>query len=186
MAKTVSKKLTASSKKYLERIAKETVSSGVMYVDSRAKVLVELGYVTVDETDVDEDGDVAAKITPEGAAVVGVENEVEVEVEDVEESEETVEEFPIDDNVEIPKLQRKAYTRKSRYPFDRLEAGQSFHVAETNPEAVKPLLKKMSSNASNTNKKYRNEDGTYEKHFFARAVDERDPRGPGVRVKRDI
>ena len=61
--------------------------------------------------------------------------------------------YEIEDNVSLPKIQRGARLGSSKYPFDQLDIGQSFHVPAT--EDCQTPEKSLASVTSNTNGKYK-------------------------------
>lgn len=103
--------------------------------------------------------------------------------------------FEIDDGVPMPTARGGGRT-SILYPFDKLEVGQSFHIAAT---ADKPNpSKSIASTVSAATKKYATETGetkttpkgntvpvlNYTRKFSVKAVDATDPKGAGARVWR--
>lgn len=143
-----------------------------------AEKLSKEGFIEVnpDPTAVDEYGCVGARVTEEGASEAAKVETTEAPVEA-----ETTASFEIEDNVEIPKGTR-GRASASKYPFDKLEIGQSFFVAD-NPK-MKDTARTMGSVVSREKKRYAVETGEmkegkngsipvlkYERNFICRPVE---------------
>jgi hypothetical protein len=85
--------------------------------------------------------------------------------------------FEIDDDVTIGARQRNL-TRPAKYPFDRLEVGQSFHVAATS-EMPKPAST-LAGAVTNANKNY-SYDHESETEVVIRSIFETDSEGKRIR-----
>jgi len=90
--------------------------------------------------------------------------------------------YDIDENVPMPVVTRQRF---SKYPFDGLCVGASFHVppSEKTPDPKKTLTSTVANR--NATEKKAVDDGTKPKHFKCVSVGAEDPRGVGVRVFRD-
>ena len=115
--------------------------------------------------------------------------------------------FEIEDGISISPIKRGAIKGASKYPFDDLKVGQSFHIPSTsekpNPE------KTMASVVTNKNKSFSKPDPSgatkvinvvtkrgkeaktvpvlvYERRFACRKVDATDAKGSGARIWRTI
>lgn len=84
--------------------------------------------------------------------------------------------FELDEGIEIPNKKSGGF-KTSKYPFDDMEVGQSFHLAVS--EKYSNPSRTLASSASSQNKKCNGE-----KRFEVRPVDETDPKGPGARCWR--
>ena len=82
--------------------------------------------------------------------------------------------FDIDKGLPMPPV--TTTRRPAKYPFAKLEIGDSFHVAQTDER--KTPVRSMASIVSATNKRHT------DKRFVCRRVDSTDPRGAGARVFR--
>jgi hypothetical protein len=103
--------------------------------------------------------------------------------------------FEIDDGVPMPTARGGGRT-STQYPFDRLEVGQSFHIAATtdkpNPaksiaSTVSAATKKFATPTGETKKSAKGNDIpvlNYTRKFSVKAVDANDPKGAGARVWR--
>lgn len=135
-----------------------------------------LGYGFVEVAETDAQGNVPTRATAKGIEFMNGPTETPKEPKKAKQT--TL--FEIDDNVPLPPKKRK--TGGSKYPFDLLEVGQSFHipVSEENPDPAK----RVASAVTNANRKWKNDEGVVLRHFESREVDENDPRGPGARIAR--
>lgn len=89
--------------------------------------------------------------------------------------------FAIDDGFELPAGATR--TKAATYPFELLAVGQSFFVGNT--EAKPNAAKSLASTISSANKRYKTEDGSADRKFVVRPVDETaQGRGPGARIWR--
>ena len=103
-------------------------------------------------------------------------------------------EFEIDDAVPIPTA--RGGRSSVQYPFDKLNVGQSFHIAATS-DKPNPA-KSIASTVSAATKSYATETGetkksakgndipvlAYTRKFSVKAVDASDPKGAGARIWR--
>lgn len=105
--------------------------------------------------------------------------------------------FEIRKQIALPPMKRRAAGEVgSKYPFDRLEVGDSFHVK---PDADMPdPAKSLASSVTAANRRYAEKlEGThksrkgkeiqnyrYTREFTVRAVDKTDPDGEGARIWR--
>jgi len=173
---TLNKKETA----LLEKIATATAENTFVYMTEKAiKTLVKAELVECNPNDLDENGKIATRATSEGLALV-------MKPVDASEGETTPEavssdEFELESGIAIP-VARRGRSGSTRYPFDRMEVDQSFHVAATeeNPNPAK----KIASSVSSAIKRYRDAEGNKTWGFVVRRVDATDPTGPGARVFR--
>jgi hypothetical protein len=129
-----------------------------------------VGEVEIEEDKAEEGLPVETYIEPEPSIdFEPFKEEPEIEVVDCETD------FEIERNIPIPK--RKVKLRGSyKYPFDKLEVGDSFHIPMTD-KCPKPA-RTIASSVSTANKKF---DGKVFKSF---SVDSTDPKGEGARVFR--
>jgi hypothetical protein len=190
MAKAVKKvkvetptKMLVSS--LLKQIAEATTAGAFVYVSKEdAEQLVEAGYIILNHSLVEpETGNIAARTTEAGtqlaattASEVTKEPEpiIENKIEEKQEHNTMSHEFEIE-TVDI--VRTRAPRNGARvWPFDRLEQGQSFHIAPT--EKVPEPYKVYTSTISNANKAHA------PKHFSIIRVTATDPKGPGARVIR--
>jgi hypothetical protein len=81
----------------------------------------------------------------------------------------------IEKNIPMPVLNKGRMRGSYKYPFEKMEIGDSFHVAKSE-ERPKPA-RTLASTVSTASKKYG-------KVFRVRSVGEEDPKGPGARVFR--
>lgn len=171
--------------------------------EKRTAKLVEIGMVEVNVTLTDEDGNPATRLTDEGmsyftndessgepvAQSEGTDAEPEEQGEPESADNVGTDEhiatpgemslntsgIEIDDGIPVPTVRRGS--NGSRYPFDALAVGQSFHVpvSESKPNPAKSLASTVSAATKRS-------EGA--KKFIVRAVDQSDPKGPGARVFR--
>lgn len=109
------------------------------------------------------------------------EDEFEVEVEDggVEAPMTSADTFEIDDGIEMGARQRNLL-RPGKYPFDRLEVGQSFHVPAT---AEQPApAKTLAGAVTNANNKWSHPDPSGETETRTVSVYELDANGKRVKA----
>lgn len=181
-------KMTKALKKILDGICENTAEGEKTYVDGRAKPLVDLGYIHVDDNDLDETDDVAAMASVEGMELCGYSDESEqpndesdgenMNEKGYEEIEQVCISITIDDEIPMPrKKSGGSGKRGSKYPFEDLEISQSLHLPLC--EKYKNPARTLASSASRMNKLY---DG--ERRFEVRPVDETDPKGAGARAWR--
>lgn len=101
--------------------------------------------------------------------------------------------FELEDGIAVPAA-RRGRSGQSKYPFDQMEVGQSFHVAPTE-ERPKPATAIASTVSSATKRFYerdtlgnivKDDNGKPIKtrEFIVRAVGSDDPKGEGARVFR--
>lgn len=111
--------------------------NGIYTTPAIHQTLIEQGLVEVNPELTNEAGEIATRATPEGIKKMS-KNTVEVAG------------FEIEEGVEMPTRSRAG--RKTAYPFDVLNVGQSFFVANTEdkPDAVKS----MASTVSSANNRY--------------------------------
>lgn len=156
------------------------------YINPEALVAAKhFGYVEVNETLSNENG-VAARLSPAGRdwADANVDfggtqegEEGKAPTSDAKELAKTS--FEIDDNVAMPTT-RAAGGREGKYPFDKLNVGQSFHIPATD-DTPKPNAR-YGSAVTSANKRF--EEAEKPNRFKIRAVGKDDPRGAGARVFR--
>lgn len=149
-------KLKRESLEALSRIVEATLDASIGFTycsDEIAGWLVKNEYVEQNEAIKNVSGHLATRATEKGIKLVeSLKPKEEVKV-----SEETV--IYVIENVALAPVKRGAglIPRVSKYPFDKLEVGQSFFVAGK-------YLKGMASTVNNAAKKYatveKNEDGT--------------------------
>lgn len=170
--KKVTKKPATIDQNLLEKIAiageKGTTALQDDVVAMVEANLVEIGPVTAD-------GTVPVRCTAAGlekASLQVPESTPEVEKADVEEPE-------IEDGIEMPVVRRNSKGSKL-YPLEKMNVGQSFHIAPT--EAKPEPAKTVASRISAANKRHK--DAGSEIRFAIRRVDETDNKGVGVRVFR--
>ncbi len=173
-------KLTMASRNLLKAIADEQFNSdlGYKFVNEKVNVLIDLGYVVVDSAITDDSGNIAAQVTEDGARVLGIHPEQKKEINESEKKEmtetKTKTTYEIESDVPLTTVKRNN-TGAVKYPFDKLDIGQSFHVPQTEDD---PNPSKRMGSVVSSNKKRL---GCV---FTARTVDESDPKGPGCRVYR--
>lgn len=105
--------------------------------------------------------------------------------------------FKITKGIAMPAIKRRVgEATGSKYPFDAMEVGDSFHVAKT--EAMPNPAKSLASSVTAANMRYAEKaEGThktpkgndvpnykYTRHYQIRAVDKTDPDGEGARIWR--
>lgn len=91
--------------------------------------------------------------------------------------------FTIDDDVALPAGATR--TKAATYPFELLGVNQSFFVGNT--EAKPNAAKSLASTISSANKRYTTEDGSGNRKFVVRPVDETaQGRGKGARIWRTL
>lgn len=97
------------------------------------------------------DGGIACRATQKGIECVAANTAVNTQAEAPKTKGNTKMSFEIED-VALPASKRGGATRSSKYPFDVLEVGQSFFVANT--EKHPDMVKSMASAVTNAMKKY--------------------------------
>lgn len=105
-------------------------NNGGMYLtEAEAAAAIAAGDATVNMDDVQDDT-ALVMLTPQGAAKVKPAGKSE---------------FEIDDAVPMPVKASRGGKRGSKYPFDALKVGQSFHVPKTkdNPDPVSALASSL-------------------------------------------
>lgn len=115
------------------------------------------GLVEIHSTLTDTDGNPAVRLTPAGAAFANNGNsngENKAMTDTTAPKAATPTAFKIRDNVPMPARRAGGNTKGSRYPFDALQPGQSFHIPVT-AEVAEPW-KKYSSIASSASRRYAN------------------------------
>lgn len=115
-------------------LAKLVAATGGMYLtQDEAGELVKDGYATVDTSNLQ--GETAfVTLTPAGAELIAPQPAKEKPV------------FEIDDDVPMPEAPKKrGRNRGSKYPFEKLEIGKSFHVPKTKemPDPVSALASSL-------------------------------------------
>ena len=165
--------LNKNEMNYLGKITTATAGeAGLVYIaeTKTAKKLVDAGLIEVNPNDM-KDGKAACRATAEGISLV---------MKPVVASE-SASDFELETGIEMPTA-RRGRSGSTRYPFDAMEVGQSFHIAAT--EENENPAKKIASSVSSTIKRYRNEDGTKGRDYAVRRVTETDPKGVGARIFR--
>lgn len=174
-------KLTKLEKEALALLPEIAVATlgpvGYLFADSfTTQYLVEEGLVEVNVELTDEEGNAATRATEKGINFVKSTSEVQ-NTKGSEQNMEAKAEFVIESGIEIPKTQRGGGAGNSKYPFDKLEVGQSFFVAKES--------KTLGGTVSSANKRYAKETGemrtnrkgnqvaatVQERMFVARAVE---------------
>lgn len=183
-------KLTKALQKILQEIADNTANGEKTYVDNRAIPLNQMGYITVDENDIDDCDDIAAMATESGMAICGYQKTDETTPEIKEEGEIVTEEmtkqteFELDFGIPMPPKGHGGGKRSMKYPFEELPAPNedgvmaSFHIAPIEG-SVEKAMRRASSSCTNAKKRFGDE-----RVFETRKADENDPKGPGARVFR--
>lgn len=149
-------KIKRESLEALGRVVEATLDASVGYTfcsDEIAAWLVKNEYIEQNEAIKNVSGHLATRATEKGIQLV----ESQKPKEEVKVSEETVE-YVIEDVALAPtKRGTGLIPRVSKYPFEKLEVGQSFFIAGKE-------LKSVASTVNNAQKKYatveKNEDGT--------------------------
>jgi len=150
--------------------------SGV-YVPQKSqplKKLVELKLVETNKDYINEAGEIATRVTAQGVEAMtpaAPETETATETKVV---------FEIESGIPVPRT-RQGGKGGGKYPFAKMEVGQSFHVAAT--EENDNPAKNLASTVSAAKKRYK-VDGKLTRNFVVRRVDETDPKGNGARVFR--
>lgn len=160
----------------VETLRKIADAPGFLYVPlDVSSALLELGYVEVNATMVDENGNVATRATEKGwGALEEFEPAPEPEPKPFTKPASKLAtldfnratEFVIETGV--PLVQRARRKSECRYPFDLLELDQSFFVPATE-EKPNPA-KSLASTVSSANARHK-ENNVYTKKFVVRAVD---------------
>lgn len=145
----MAKKLTKAHMAITLATIVEAGEEGMFAPPELAKELFEKGFVEVNHDAVDEYDCLATRATPAGIAVVAAE---QAEAGDTPVDEAVS--FVIEDGIEMPKGGARRAS-SSKYPFDKLEVGQSFFVPQT--AKTKDIVRTMSSVVSNAKKKYAEE-----------------------------
>lgn len=140
---------------------------------------IEKGYVETDPAGVDEHGVIGVRITQAGInflksqpvhAPSAIPSHELSENEVVAETAKKVE-ISIDDAIPVPTGSTRG-RKGTIYPFDKLEIGQSFFIANpTDPEAKSDAFKSLSSTAASATRRY-TEGDTVHKRFIVRRVTE--------------
>lgn len=187
-----------------------TGEGGTGYLpQEQAEKLRNAGLILIHETLKDSKGNPAVKLTDAGASLANNGANM-AKTETASTGEANVQNFVIDSDIAMPE-RRAGGIRASRYPFDALQPGQSFHIPAT--DKVPNPAKKYSSIASSANRRYgtavvdpatgqpvmvtrtrKMRDGTqkttqgkklaFSRTFSIRPAGADDPRGPGARVFR--
>jgi hypothetical protein len=128
MAKFISNKQKAEN--LLPDIIKATTEGGFLYVEKKlADLLVEAGQAEINETLINDAGEVATRATEEGSKAVMSEPVEETKAG-------VVDGFPIETGIPVPETKRANSGRTSKYPFDALDVDQSFFVADGDAKAL--------------------------------------------------
>lgn len=139
--------------------------------------LVDGGLVEVNPGATNEAGEVAVRATGAGVELAGQPADTSNGAATVKST------FTIDDNVELPAGATR--TKAATYPFELLGVNQSFFVGNT--EAKPNAAKSLASTISSANKRYTTEDGSGNRKFVVRPVDETaQGRGKGARIWRTL
>lgn len=121
--------------------------NGLMLTQAEAHMAIADGYAVADTSVTD--GDTAkVTLTPAGTAKIAPKASVV---------------FDIDDDVPMPTAKKKGGGKKgSKYPFDKLNVGQSFHVSATaeNPNPETALASSLTGARRQFAKPVLNEDGS--------------------------
>ena len=149
----------------LRHIVEATKTTGYMHVDgARVGQLVKAGVIELNPDLTDSDGNVAARATEKGYKFIDeTYGEDIVMKHDIDKSTglEHSGAFEIDSDVVVPMRTRNVGAgRKSTYPFEQLEVGQSFHIPATE-ECPNPV-KSRASLVTIANNKYAKTNGEYE------------------------
>lgn len=174
----------------LVTIANATKETGGIYAPKEAtERLLENDLVEINEELVNEAGHYMTRATEKGLAKMSDNVETAEAVEEATEEtavaeapvEKVKETFEIEDNIPLPTVKRGGGKGVEKYPFDKLEIGQSFHVpaTEDRPNPGKTLA----STVSSAKNRYKVE-GQLTRIFVLRTVGEDDPKGAGARVFR--
>lgn len=138
----------------LATIAAATAAGGFHYVSQAdGQPLVEAGLIEVNTAMVNDNGEAAARVTEAGAAKVGAGEQSPAPVQ-------ASSGFQIITGVELPKFTRKGGGggQKAKYPFEQLEVGASFFVANTDVESG-DAYKSLNASVANWNEKFKEETG---------------------------
>lgn len=108
---------------------------------------VKNGFAEVNEEIVDENGNVAVRATAAGIAEVSSKNAAASTAKPV-----VVSGFEIESDVPVPTGSGRGRTKTELYPFDKLEIGQSFFVA--NSEEKPDIAKSLASTVSGATARY--------------------------------
>ena len=140
-------KLTKKNEKLLKVIATETTEKGFGYAaEADCVELAKNGLVEVNTSIAnDESGNVAVRCTPAGFDFL----------KGLEDGGVTPPEFQIASNIDMPAIARTTPVRTSKYPFERLEVGQSFFIAAT--EEVPNPMRSYASAVTGANKRFAEE-----------------------------
>jgi len=188
------------NKKSLEKLTEivEAGQNGIFTTEKQHGPLLELGLVEVNKSvpDPTNKNKIATRATSKGIAALNIAAVIEEGNEDMPEPT-TKPTFELEDDVAIPTV-RRGRSGTSRYPFDAMTVGQSFHVAAT--EETPDPAKGLASTASGANRRYSvpAEDGRLRidkkgnevpvmvktRDFIVRRVDATDVKGEGARVFR--
>lgn len=185
----------------LSNIVAATVAGGFVYVaEAVAAPLVAAGYIETNAEMKDEAGNIAARSTDAGNALINSANTAPAAAQPgatTAEAPKSKPSFEIEDNVPLPTIKRGGIGGTT-YPFDALNVGQSFHVAasEDKPNPAKSLASTVSSATARYAVEVKDangnpvlgEDGKPQMQntrvFSVRTVGKDDPKGPGARVWR--
>lgn len=170
----------------------------VLGTTSDYKALADAGYVQFNET-IKEGKSIAIRASDEGVAAFnalsGGGAQTQAPVGEVATTTGTAA-FKITKAVPVPTVRRRVGDSASKYPFDALEVGDSFHVPPT--EAMPNPAKSLASSVTAANlrfatkvpgqhlsrKKTMVDNYELTRKFIIRAVDEKDPEGKGARIWR--
>lgn len=184
MAKKNSKtpKATAALSVALPEVARNALTlfvapDSVPYLQSDAyNPLVAAGLVEVNPQMADSNGAYAARLTQAGIDYVaaGVNQTADADAVSADPAAGKIV-FELDDDVQLPTAVKRGRS-ESRYPFETMNVGQSFHIPAT-AEKENPAREYASSISSASRR-------LEPKRFVIRAVDASDKRGAGARVFR--
>lgn len=127
-------KLTKMEQKTLEEVIAATAAGSYVYVsEDLYQPLVKAGLVEINLDIVNEAGEVATRA-------------ITTQVEPEKQKGESKMSFEIESGIPMPASTRRGGVREAKYPFDKLEVGQSFFVApsEKHPEPWKSYASTIS------------------------------------------
>lgn len=126
-----------------------------IYADEKSIAVFEKeGLVEVNRSMTDANGAVAVRLTDasQGSNPQAEGSNAQAEGGTKAPKSTTSNEFAIDDNVPVPAVSHSGGGRSAKYPFDQLQAGQSFFVG--NSEKMPDAAKSLASTVTTANKRY--------------------------------
>ncbi len=152
----------------------EAGAGGVHAPESVFKPLLDAKLVEVNTSIANEAGECLTRATLEGVQYLAEFNPPGATAHVKTLSKATVAGFVIEDSIPVPSVIGRGRTGQTKYPFDILQPGQSFFIAdiEGQPKAAKSLASTVSSASARYAVEQPDGSKVYERKFLVRAVTE--------------